>query len=247
MYLELLLLLATIAIVAGLVWFQRTPPPVIAARLRRVAIVFGILLLLLLAATGRLNMVVALIGALIAAAIRLLPLIHFVPLLQRLWRQFRPRSAHEPSASAAHRSAVESRFIRMWLDHGSGDIDGEVLEGDLKGQRLSELGRDQLVRLYRDCRAADPESAALLQSYLDRVHGPTWQSASGAAGGAPPGPTAMSDDEAYQVLGLAPGANRNQVVDAHRRLIQKLHPDRGGSDYLAAKINQAKDVLLNQT
>ena len=54
----------------------------------------------------------------------------------------------------------------------------------------------------------------------------------------------MSREEAYEVLGLTPGASREQVMDAHKRLIQKMHPDRGGSNYLAAKLNQARETLL---
>ena len=183
-------------------------------------------------------------GALVAAAVRLLPLLHFAPLVQRLWRQVHPQSASSGGSTAAERSTVESSFIRLWLDHATGEIDGEVLAGTFKGHRLSELQRDQLMRLYRDCRAADPDSAALLQSYLDRVYGETRQSAPGSETGTRPGPTPMTADEARQILGLGPAASRAEVMAAHRRLIHKLHPDRGGSDYLAAKINEARSVLL---
>jgi hypothetical protein len=247
--LNLALLLAGIGALAGLAWWLRTPPPATAAQLRKALVVLAVLLLVLLAATGRLHWLLALIGALLAAAVRLLPLLHYGPLVQRLWRQVRPRSARPQSGTSsgptgAERSTVESSFIRLWLDHATGEIDGEVLEGTFKGHRLSELQRDELMRLYRDCRGADPDSAALLQSYLDRVFGETWQSAPGSETGTRPGPTPMTADEARQVLGLGPGASRAEVMDAHRRLIHKLHPDRGGSDYLAAKINEARAVLL---
>jgi len=242
--LNLALLLAGIGALTGLAWWLRTPPPVSAAQLRKALVVLAVLLLVLLAATGRLHWLLALIGALVAAAVRLLPLLHFAPLVQRLWRQIRPQSASSGGPTVVERSTVESRFVRLWLDHATGEIDGEVLEGTFKGHRLSELQRDELMRLYRDCRGADPDSAALLQSYLDRVYGETWQSAPGSETGARPGPTPMSTDEARQILGLGPGASRAEVTAAHRRLIHKLHPDRGGSDYLAAKINEARTVLL---
>lgn len=244
MVLDLALLLAGIGALAGLAWLLRTPPPVIAAQFRRALVVLAVLLSLFLAATGRLPWLLALVGALVAAAVRLLPLLHYAPLLQRLWRQVRPQSASSGGPTGAERSTVESSFIRLWLDHATGEIDGEVLAGTFKGHRLSKLQRDELMRLYRDCRGSDPDSAALLQSYLDRVYGETWQSAPGSETGTRPGPTPMTADEARQILGLGPGASRADVIAAHRRLIHKLHPDRGGSDYLAAKINEARAVLL---
>lgn len=244
MVLDLALLLAGIGALAGLAWLLRTPPPVIAAQFRRALVVLAVLLPLFLAATGRLPWLLALVGALVAAAVRLLPLLHYAPLLQRLWRQVRPQSASSGGPTGAERSTVESSFIRLWLDHATGEIDGEVLAGTFKGHRLSKLQRDELMRLYRDCRGSDPDSAALLQSYLDRVYGETWQSAPGSETGTRPGPTPMTADEARQILGLGPGASRADVIAAHRRLIHKLHPDRGGSDYLAAKINEARAVLL---
>ncbi len=249
MLLDLVLLLAGIGALAGVARWWRTSPPVTAVQVRRALVVLAVLLLVFLAATGRLHWLLALIGALVAAAVRLLPLLHYAPLLQRLWRQVRPQSARRQSETSvgspgAERSTVESSFVRLWLDHTTGEIDGEVLAGTFKGHRLSELQRDELIRFYRDCRGADPDSAALLQSYLDRVYGETWQSASGSETGTRPGPTPMTADEARQILGLGPGASRTEVMAAHRRLIQKLHPDRGGSDYLAAKINEARAVLL---
>ncbi|MGH8479223.1 MAG: DnaJ domain-containing protein [Gammaproteobacteria bacterium] len=244
MLLNLALLLAGIGALAGLAWWLRTPPPVVAAQFRRALVVLAVLVLVVLAATGRFHWLLVLIGALVTAAVRLLPLLHYAPLVQRLWRQVRPQSASRGGSTGAERSTVESRFVRIWLDHATGEIDGEVLEGPFKGHRLSELQRDPLMRLYGDCRGADPDSAALLQSYLDRVYGETWQSAPGSETGTRPGPTPMTADEARQILGLGPGASRAEVMAAHRRLIHKLHPDRGGSDYLAAKINEARAVLL---
>jgi DnaJ-domain-containing protein 1 len=125
-------------------------------------------------------------------------------------------------------------------------MDGEILEGRFAGRRLSDLSLDDLVGLHGECRA-DEESTTLLDAYLDRVYGEDWYTraqASDETRSYQTGAGIMSREEAYEILGLKPGANRDEVIEAHRRLMQKLHPDRGGSTYLAAKINRAKDVLL---
>ncbi|MFQ5467102.1 MAG: DnaJ domain-containing protein, partial [Kiloniellaceae bacterium] len=118
---------------------------------------------------------------------------------------------------------------------------------------LEELGEDDLIALWRECRAEDDQSAAVLEAYLDRTRGEAWRARAGAgraeAGGqSGPGPAPgggrMAAEEAYEILGVAPGASDAEIREAHRRLMQKLHPDHGGSNYLAAKINEAKDLLL---
>ena len=88
----------------------------------------------------------------------------------------------------------------------------------------------------------------MLEAYLDRMHGDAWRDAADAAGGSTPPPAggAMAEGEAREILGVGPEATREEIVDAHRRLMQKVHPDRGGSTYLAAMINQAKQMLLGE-
>jgi len=243
--LVLLALVATLVVSVAWRWFLRTPPAVIAKHLRQVLLALGVVALLFLAGTGHLHWLLALLGALLAAAIRLLPLLHFAPILQRLWRQIRPQGG---ARGDAHRSTVDARYVRMWLEHGSGEIDGEVLAGPFAGTRLSALGLAELVSIYRHCRANDADSAALLQSYLERVYGEEWKTTASTDAGreSQPGRTSMTPEEAYAVLALAPGASKDQIIAAHRRLILRFHPDRGGSDYLAAKINQAKDLLIKE-
>ena len=245
MRLVLLALVAILVVIVAWRWFLRTPPAVIAQHLRQVLLALGAVVLLFLAGTGHLNWLLALLAALLAAAIRLLPLLHFAPLLQRLWRQIHPQGT---ARGDARRSTVDARYVRMWLEHGSGEIDGEVLAGPFAGKRLSALGLADLLNIYHHCRANDPDSAALLQSYLERVYGEEWKTTASAEAGreSPPGRASMTPEEAYAVLALAPGASKDQVIAAHRRLILRFHPDRGGSDYLAAKINQAKDLLLKE-
>ncbi len=148
--------------------------------------------------------------------------------------------------SPGSRSAVKSRFFEMSLDHDSGDMRGRVVAGRLAGRELDELD-DQTLRDLAAEVAGDPESVALFEAYLDRRM-PGWRehveadAAAGAGGTADSG--AMTDEEAYQILGLAPGASAGEIRAAHRRLMMRVHPDQGGSTFLAAKINQAKDRLL---
>lgn len=139
-------------------------------------------------------------------------------------------------------SDIETAYLRMQLDHASGQITGEVLDGHYRGRRIEELATEEVVDLLAECLAADPQGAQLLEAYLDRVE-PGWREAQARSPGAEaPGP--MTREEAYKILGLAPGASDGDVRAAHRRLMKHHHPDHGGSTYLAAKINEAKEVLL---
>ncbi len=147
-------------------------------------------------------------------------------------------------------STVETGLLRMTLDQASGLLHGEVLGGRFAGARLDQLGLEQLRSLLSECRACDDQSERLLETYLDRTH-PDWREPAPGperdqrgANDTTDGP--MSREEALQVLGLERSANPTQIRDAHRRLMTRLHPDQGGTDYLASKINAARDVLLKQ-
>lgn len=232
-------------------WFTRTPPEKVARTMRRGLLYLAIGLLVVLAVTGRLHWLLAAIGTLFAFLPRLLSLIRYVPLAGQLYKRYKAARSASAGATPGQTSQVEARLVRMSLNHETGEIDGVVLDGSFKGSRLSELSMDQLIELWRDCNAQDEESGRLVQAFLDRMHGTAWHERAGGAqandtgtagAAAPGGP--MSRNEAYEILGLEPDAGEEEIVHAHRRLIQKLHPDRGGSGYLAAKINQAKDLLL---
>jgi hypothetical protein len=125
-------------------------------------------------------------------------------------------------------------------------MQGSILAGPYEGSTLDALNIPTLVRL---CGEIDEESRALLAAYLDRRQ-PSWREHAddGAAtgNGPPPNSGPMTEQEAYQVLGLQPGASAEDIGRAHRSLMKKLHPDQGGSTYLAARVNQAKDVLLRR-
>ncbi|MEA2858310.1 MAG: hypothetical protein QOC72_349 [Methylobacteriaceae bacterium] len=155
---------------------------------------------------------------------------------------------------AAGISRVRSAMIEMELDHATGALNGTVLAGPFEGRVLNSLTRPQSQALWKLCRTDDPDGARLLEPYLDRRF-PGWSEAGeedGDAGraaggdGRPRRPGKMTEEEAYEVLGLRKGATRDDVARAHRALMKKLHPDHGGSTDLAARVNEAKEILLRR-
>jgi DnaJ domain len=215
--------------------FVNADPARLARGLKVTGIVIAVAAVATLAISGRL-------------AALLMPLAMLMPLLIRvrhLLDRYRPPAGGQTST-------VSTTFLRMSLDHDTGAMEGTILRGRFAGMRLEELGAADLLALLRECRAEDEEGARLLEAYLDRAH-PEWRDelAGGRPGGSTGGGAArstggdMSIEEAYAILGLAPGADAEVIKEAHRRLMVKLHPDHGGSDYLATKINRARDVLLH--
>jgi hypothetical protein len=236
----MLYLLGGFAVLSGfllLVYlFVNADPARLARGLKVTGIVIAVFAVATLAVSGRL-------------AALLMPLAMLMPLLIRVRHildRYRP-----PTGSQS--STVATAFLRMTLDHDTGRMDGTVLLGRFAGMRLEELTPADLLALLRECRAEDEEGARLLEAYLDRVH-PEWRDElagerTGATeGGASARSTSgnMSVEEAYAILGLSPGADAETIKEAHRRLMVKLHPDHGGSDYLATQINRARDVLLHR-
>lgn len=147
--------------------------------------------------------------------------------------------------SSGQVSRVRSAYLEMELNHDTGAMGGVILSGPREGTRLEALDVAALVAMLSEI---DEESRALLAAYLDR-RDTGWREhaqsdAAAGRGGAPRGP--MSHQEAYQVLGLEPGASAEDIVSAHRTLMKRLHPDLGGTNYLAARVNEAKDTLLGQ-
>jgi hypothetical protein len=144
-------------------------------------------------------------------------------------------------------SRVRTAFIEMELDHDTGAMRGRVLAGAHQGESLDALDPPTLIGLLG---AIDADSRDLLAAYLDR-RAPEWREhaeTNAAAGGRPRSArgSKMTEEEAYQILGVQPGAGVQDISRAHRSLMKKLHPDQGGSTYLAAQINEAKDVLLSR-
>jgi hypothetical protein len=143
-------------------------------------------------------------------------------------------------------SRVRSRFVEMELDHDSGAMRGRILSGQYENVPLDALDRATLLSLLNE---VDAESRALLEAYLDRRE-PGWrehvQEDHGAGFREPPRGGPMTEEEALQILGLEPSPSAFEIRRAHRTLMKKLHPDQGGSTYLAARVNEAKEVLLRR-
>lgn len=218
-------------------WFVNADPALLVGGTKYAAIGLVILGIVLLILVGSIGWVPTLIA----------PILPF--LLRWQLARLRGRVAAGPSYSPGQTSRVDTAWLAMELDHASGTIDGTVRAGRFANRRLGELSLDELLHLLAECRVSDPESIAVLEAYLDRAHPGDWrermaagESAAGAARQRPA--SGMTREEAFEVLGLASDASEAEIRDAHRRLMLKIHPDQGGSNYLAAQINRAKDLLL---
>lgn len=205
-----------------------------------VAAVIGAILFLTF--TGRLNWMAAAAAAALPLLRRLGGLVRYLPFMARAAQHARAWSSSAASPGATpDRSRVQTAYLEMSLNHGTGEMQGRVIAGRLQGRELSSLSVDQLRSLWQELTSLDGESARLLETYLDREHA-DWRREQTAGAD-----SSMSREEALNVLGLEDAnPTREAIVQAHRRLMQKLHPDRGGSHYLAAKLNEAKDLLLEQ-
>jgi len=220
--------------------FVSADPKSLARGVRYTTIGVTVIVVVFLAVTGRLGTAMA-IGA------------FMVPMVLR-WRSLINRVRAAAGPSDGQTSTVETMYLRMWLDHDSGAMSGQVLRGGFEGRMLNDLSLSELLILLDECQRDDQQSAVVLEAYLDRTQPDDWRSAGDGAGnagsqagGGSGGRTsggAMTRDEAYEILGLQPGATTEEIKDAHKRLMLKMHPDQGGSTYLAAKINQAKDLLM---
>ena len=170
-----------------------------------------------------------------------------LPLLFRVWRQIQAMSGRY-SPSAGQTSTVETQYIRMVIDHDSGEMTGTVLKGDYAGAAIETLDLEALLTVLASCRVGDAQGARVLETFIEHKFPGEFEAHEDGEGhsqdrdsGAP-----LSRRQALDVLGLEEGASEDEIVEAHRRLMQKLHPDRGGSSFLAAQINRAKDTLLRR-
>ncbi|MEX2311636.1 MAG: DnaJ domain-containing protein [Rhodospirillales bacterium] len=231
-------LILGVAILAGLLlaghWFVSAEPKSVFRIAKWLLIGLVIAIAVFLLASGR-----------TAMAFWTLPVLLPWLLRARAVAQAAKNFSRMSGANSGMASAVTSAYLDMSLDHDTGDMDGTIRKGDHAGSRLSTLGLSELTGLFDTYSREDGESARLLAAFLDRMH-PTWrgQGASADEDAFASSSGHMSRDEALRILGLGDDVTEAEIKSAYHRLIAGLHPDRGGSAYLAAKINEARDVLL---
>ncbi len=245
-------LILGLAILAGVLlagrWFTTADPKLLVKVLKWVLLgVIGTVALFFLF-TGRMAWAFFALPA-------LLPWIMRARAAHRMFKTFSRMTSGWGGAAAGQSSDVETRFLRMVMNHDSGRMSGEVIDGDYAGRGLAGMSLEELVDLLQTCWVEDQPSAQVLEAYLEREQ-PDWREhvqgeAPGDAGGAESrgprhGRFSLSREEALEILGLEFGASTQEIKEAHHRLISNMHPDHGGSTYLAAQINQAKDVLLGK-
>ena len=220
--LGLALLFATVLLAR---WFVNADPKSLVLAVKVIGGALAAITLLYLVVSGRFS-------SLIWLAV-------LAPVIIRMFRRF-----GKVRPSPGQSSDVETEYLRMVLDHDSGEMTGTVLKGDFAGRDLGGLGLDQLLDLFETCLAADEKSAQVLEAFLDRSHHTEWRDAMDSRQGGGNRGAPMTNDEARDILGVGPDAGDAEIKVAHRALMKQNHPDHGGSTYLAAKINQAKDLLL---
>lgn len=204
----------------------------------------------LLMASGRMHWLAAAGAAVLPFLRRGLGLLRFASLAPNLWRLFGGQSPFGQGFGQPFRSSsdagpkvseAETDDVRMMLDHVSGEMQGEVLTGKFVNRSLDTLSEAEIVEFYNS--VAD-DSKRLLTAYIQRYH-PNLSAGQEDTASTESTSDAMTADRARKVLGVSDTATRDEVIEAHRRLMQKNHPDRGGSEFIASEINLAKQVLLD--
>ena len=232
-------LLLGLAALVGLMWLAAwlgKATPAQRSRALKLIVLYGVAgALLLLVITGRIHWMFAAISAAV-------PWLQRVLLARQAWHLFKSSRGPRPGQT----SKVQTAFLHMTLNHDSGQLHGEVTSGRFAGRTLESLSLEELLRLLEECRQGDSQSAALLEAYLDRTHSDSWRERASADRTTAPAQGPMSTGQAADILGVSEEATAEEITDAHRRLIQRLHTDRGGTDYLAALINQARDTLTSK-
>ena len=221
-------------------WYSRANPTAVFKTIKFIGLGVLICVALFFLFTGRFVLVLA-----------ALPFV--IPFLLRS-RALLSRLKAAAGGSKGQASEVVTRFLRMKLDHDSGDMNGLILSGAQEGSWLSELPLVVIEQLYRVYVLEESKSADLISAYAERRFGTEWtcgesSESSGHTAGqstdnVSPLNGTMDRKSALEILGLDETASKDDIRDAHRKLMQKLHPDHGGNTYLATQINRAKDTLL---
>ena len=219
-------------------WYVNAPPSALLKMFKWLAIVLAIIIALFFLTVG------PKLWALWALPV-LLPWIMRARAAARLaknWSRMSNNNQKVPP-DPEQMSEVETDFLRMYLDHQTGEMNGEVTQGNLAGKTLRNLPLSDLLKLLSEI-DADVQSVQVLTAYLNRYHSGEWQQHSNESETGGNNGESMTVEEAYKILGLETDASDDSIKEAHHKLMNKNHPDHGGSNFLATKINQAKDLLL---
>lgn len=244
-----ILLLVGLLALAAYAYVRVQPKVQRRAAMIRVLVTSAIAGVVVLALTGRAHLIFALLAVLYPLLRRWLPGM----VLRRIFRGGIPGGMGGvggmggATASPQQQSTIRTVWLEMSLDHDSGLLSGTVLQGKWARRALNDLSDTECVELWQHCQQHDHDSARVLESYLDQRLGQDWRAQQAEPD--PEQPRASSSDpltraEALAILGINEPYEKRDVVQAHRRLMQRMHPDRGGSDWLAARINEAKKILL---
>ena len=198
---------------------------------------------LFLAFTGRLHPVFALVGAALPFIMRIFGLFMRGAQLASIFRNLSGLFGNATS-TPKDSSEIKTSFIHMKLDHATGSMDGQILQGRFQGEKISTLSIEEIREFLSEI-SSDSDSLNLMHAYLERQQ-PEWDigTEGNNSNQTQPLSSEMNEQQALEILGLTPGASEKEIVAAHKRLMQGVHPDRGGSTFLAAKINAAKDLLV---
>lgn len=209
-------------------------------------ILVGILLILAVV-TGRANAIFAIIGGLFASAFRIAPLVlRFYPQIRDILYKFGVDIPAGPGTSRVKTSTLDAT-----LDPLSGRIDAKVMFGEFDGQKLSSMPIEQIASLYQFCTEHDPQALRIIEAFIqqefpDQAHSGNWNASQNSSHSSTKADTGMSVAEACEILGVTEDASKQEISYAHRKLMAKLHPDKGGSTFLATRVNIAKDTLLDR-
>jgi hypothetical protein len=207
---------------------------------------FTVIMVLIVMGRLPVQAILAPLGVALTFLLRMLPtFLRLLPLWQML-KSNNPFGSQRTGNRSSRKSVIRTEYLAMELFHNTGDMEGQVIKGRFEGQVLSAMALEQLLQLAGECQV-DQDSQQVLEAYLDRMHKGWREHFQG--GRESKDSTEIADEPAMtrqlalEILGLGDNATQEDVIKAHRRLMQKMHPDRGGTDYLAKKINAARDYL----